>query len=350
MPAPSAPAHRAQTIKQAKAAYKSRHQVHLSEREKKQIERSIELDRRAWRAKEAEKRKAEAKAKRDERERKEREKDVGAGMTSQRRCDRFGFVGSQMHLGAFFGGGRSAGGPGDMANRKMEEVQEEAWDGDLDDESMLEALEEVGGREEHHAKQVPLEKEREASTNARIPQSNSAACTPPSDLDLFWDDLDTSTQIARDLATEAPAKPASKPGSAASSSDSEEFNISVEDIEDASISSKPTANADADKKLMPPPALPVKPSPARTARPPAQIKLVPRSKTAAAPKPSKRATPPPPKPAPLPVSVQQIQQKKSNFPVKAAPKPAFSSHLGITMAELESFVDDDLQLTQVDPV
>ncbi|KAI7380127.1 hypothetical protein KC328_g12956, partial [Hortaea werneckii] len=74
MPKPqSGPVVQRQTIKQAKAAYKSRAQQPLSDAEKKQLERSIELDRRAWRTKEQERKKAEALKKRQEKERREKD-------------------------------------------------------------------------------------------------------------------------------------------------------------------------------------------------------------------------------------------------------------------------------------
>ena len=92
---------RPQTIKQAKAAYKSRGQPSLTEKEKRQLDCAIELDRRAWRSKEADKRKAEAAKKRLENEQKQKEELERLRLGSQRRCDRFGYKSSQMHLGAF---------------------------------------------------------------------------------------------------------------------------------------------------------------------------------------------------------------------------------------------------------
>lgn len=245
----SAPPPRAQTIKQAKAAYQSRNRSTLTERERKQIERSIELERRAERAKEVEKRRVQARAKREEKELMERGSD--AVMTSQRRCDRFGFVGSQMHLGAFFGGGgvgpvREKLQAGGAAESQTAEDEEFAG-GSLDDEAMLDALAESND-----------EKAVRSGTQPAVPEQSRLQM---SDLDLFRDDLESSTQIARDLATES-ARPTTKPKSLSTSFGSEEFDLSVEDIEEAQSKDGSLAKTELDKKLMPPPALPtIKPSP-----------------------------------------------------------------------------------------
>lgn len=339
MPAPPAPAHRAQTLKQAKAAYKSRNRSSLTEREKKQIERSIELDRRAWRAKEAEKRKAEAKAKREEKERKERE--GGGGMTSQRRCDRYGFVGSQMHLGAFFGGG----GRDDVRRENVAHAAEakadedEEFGGSLDDESMLDA--EVEEKPDSAIEEVSASREVDRSlTNASKRTAAQLKDSPTPELDVIWDELDSSTQIARDLSTETPSGHDGAAKSLNTSFGSGDFDLSVEDIEDAQGGDQTRHKIKDDAKLMPPPALPSKMSlPARSARDRAQTTT--NASTPARPVQTSALTRPPP---------PQQPELSRPLPLKAAPKSPFAACLGFTMAELESFVDDDLQLTQVEPV
>lgn len=330
---------RAQTLKQAKAAYKSRSGSTLTAREKKQLERSIELDRRAWRVREAEKRKAEAKAKREEKERTDREN--GVGMTSQRRCDRFGFVASQMHLGAFFGGGGFARerdvGQDEVGRERKASGDEDCFDRDLDDESMLNAVDE-GNDAPIAGKRRTIKEPPRASAKWSVSGAAHSAKTAKAaanDLDFFWDDLDSSTQIAQDLAAESPAKAASKSASPNTSFGSGEFDLSVEDIEEAQAKDDQLARVVMDKTLMPPPALPVKPAVSKKSIPQAQSCVKPLRQSA------QPSLPPPPAPQPKPVT-----------PPSNMKKPAFAPtpYLGFTMAELESFVDDDLQLTQVAPV
>lgn len=327
---------RAQTLKQAKAAYKSRNQNTLSEREKKQLERSIELERRAWRARESEKRKAEARTKREERERKGR--DDTAGMTSQRRCDRFGFLGSQMHLGAFFGGGGGgdgrAGAKGQAVTPTMDRgslAEDDCFDIDLDDESILEALgpndTTISAVQENGPAHLPTKLASggcESQARSRKPNL--------SDVDLFWDDLETSTQIARDLASDRIALSTSKLGSPNNSFSSGDFDISVEDIEEAHPRGAEQDRNEADKELMPPPALPGKFN-AENVVPSRALVERPLSTTSA----SKSLGP---------------ARTSSNVDKAATTfrKSTFAPYLEFTTAELESFIDDDLQLTQIDPV
>lgn len=323
-----APAPRAQTLKQAKAAYKSRNKTTLTEREKKQIARSVELDRRAWRAQETEKRRAEAKAKREEKERKERE--GGVGMTSQRRCDRFGFVGSQMHLGAFFGDGRSVGGRGQSVGaRTSPDASEDEFDGDLDDESILEAAEQHD-RVDRAATEPNSDEQKPFATPLKGTQSASTAAA---DLELLWDDMDTSTQIARDL--ESPKRNENNRATLNTSFGSEDFDLSVEDIEAAQAHEHAQAKFERDKKLMPPPALPPRkvasssPSAVFVSRPGASG-LARRLQSTSLANPTRH-----------------IQPTTSTG---TRDKCSFALYPGFTLAELESFVEDDLQLTQVDPV
>ncbi|KAK5678184.1 hypothetical protein LTS10_009354 [Elasticomyces elasticus] len=406
------------TIKQAKADFKARGRPTISVLEQKQLERSIQLDRRAWGVKEREKRKAEAaKVRRVEKERSEKEarekKALAGGKT---RSDRFGYASSQMHLGAFFGG----------AGVKKQEVKSEIkvevkaeneddmfGDDGLDDETLLETLESpVGAFDiQQLGVEAKVTAELPATTRSALQQSHSqlsmtndsgtlpaVARTPfgakavaktssltaaraqteplaavacdPSD---FWNDLESSTQIARDLAFDEPKvaatpaivqhqartatqrKPTTKtpaniktlpghffpsrlPGTASKFPEPSPppplpmRALSFAEITGAPVHltappSKPAIDAERDRKLMPPPMMkrPV------TMRPP--------------PQPARHSRhaiymPPPP---------INTTTRTSQTMARPVVKPSTKHVVLFTMTELENFVDDDLQLTQVAP-
>ncbi|KAK5122956.1 hypothetical protein LTR85_003521 [Meristemomyces frigidus] len=313
----SPPVVQRQTIKQAKAAFKARGRPAISEAEKKQLERSLELDRRAWRSKEQEKRKADLVKKRQDKERKEKEERQKAMMGTQRRCDKFGYKSSQFHLGAFFGGGAVKRLDNGQEDVKIEE--EEAFgDDDVDDETLLDALESP-----NHARsrqQHPQSDSAMPSTSLWEGHSVKRSTTEPppiveNELSSFWDELGSSTQIARELEPISQLKQASKPDTRTSSFNSGDFDLSAEDLEELEPAKPAVSKVDNDRKLMPPPALP----------------LVIRK----APKVSYKA--PEVKPAVLraDVSVSSVVHH--------------SRYAGFTIAELEGFLDDDLQLTQAAP-
>lgn len=366
---PPPPPSRPQTIKQAKASYKSRNTPALSEREKKQLERSIELDRRACRAKESEKRKAEAAKKRVEKERKEREEREKRQIGSQRRCDRFGFRGSQMHLGSFVKKAedlkRDDTKHGKSQDQRLEvhvagslddyglndddsdisiSSQDEAmmglmeWEAadmkrrtgktmnELAEEAQDAMMESIFAADERKARRTKATVTR---TKERPPVRKEATNTPQKlkvpvletgfdDLSAFLGELGSSTQIARELAADAlNTKPEQSLRSLDECRDLDDFDLTVEDIEEIEeddfdltvediedLENKPPLaflKAEQDRKLMPPPALPPKKATSNNVRP---------------------------------------------FAKSAPPQPLVH---GFTMIELESFVDDDLQLTQVDP-
>lgn len=101
---PSGPTHRAQTSKQAKAAFKLRGATFISDAERRRLARGAELLERADRAKAQEARRKEWLKKKAEDEAASKGQ-VGdaAALGSQRRLDRFGYASSQYHLGKFFG-------------------------------------------------------------------------------------------------------------------------------------------------------------------------------------------------------------------------------------------------------
>ena len=295
MPAPSLPA-RPQTIKQAKAAFKARSRPSLTEREQRQLERSVELDRRAWRARENEKKKAEATKKRAEKEKRDLEARAKVQMGSQRRCDRFGYKSSQMHLGAFL---NKTGVENGVQKENMEDMSEASEEDDfedvgVDDETLLEALDGTKGAEtaaitpiQAHARSdgVPHTTQDHQDANLRR-SSTEPSISVTEELDSFWDELDSSTQIARDLDSNELNQAEQKPVPQARSFTSDDFDLTVEDLEELHSTPSLQKKLDEARKLMPPPPLPAKHT---------------------------------------------------------------SYSIEFTMSELERFVDDDLQLTQAEP-
>lgn len=91
---------RAQTTKQAKAAFKTRGGTHVSPAERRRLERGADLLARAERIK------AQEAKKKERQEKKSRDQEAQQGETtklsSQRKLDKFGYVSSQFHLGKFF--------------------------------------------------------------------------------------------------------------------------------------------------------------------------------------------------------------------------------------------------------
>lgn len=261
MPKTSA-APRAATLKQAKAAFKARGNPVLSEREKKQLQRSIDLDKRAFAAREREKRKAEAARDKSEKERKKKDAVEQVRLGTQRRRDKFGYASSQFHLGAFFG--KSAVEHAD--NKENPSAKPEAAESDLfgeddvDDESLLEAL------------GSPACDSRSGLTT----RSDSAAMPPPArplelkchnihaqepsfeDFESFFDELGSSTQIAREL--DQPLLAQAQSSRALTNAElfgSVDFDMSTEDIAELDRTSTEVAKRELDRKIMPPPALPV---------------------------------------------------------------------------------------------
>ena len=367
MPKTSA-APRAATLKQAKAAFKARGNPTLSEREKKQLQRSIDLDKRAFAAREREKRRAEAANDKSEKERKKKEVVEQARLGTQRRRDKFGYASSQFHLGAFFGKPTVE----HTANQEDATVKVEAsgsdvfGEDDVDDESLLEAL------------GSPACDTRIAKT----PSSDSAAMPPPArpsallchntdaqqplleDFESFFDDLGSSTQIARELEHPAPAlAQRSRTFTNADSFGSGDFDLSMEDIAELDQSNTEAAKRELDCKKMPSPALPAsakrplvpkKPTVNKTVQPKQPLQsavefdlfsnargyrgLMPRPAIIAG-KPSFAFEP----------QTSSLIEAVKPSALSRIPKQTSDQGLGFSLAQLEDFVDDNLQLTQVDP-
>lgn len=374
------PAQSAKTIKQAKEAFKKRHDNPLTDKEQKQLQRSIALEQRAWGLREREKNRQDAVKKRTERDKKQKAEER---LGTQRKLDRHGFASSQFHLGAFFGkSGRREGGVragrDDLGAGSAEATGQDGPPGcsnldgaddfdDVDDESLLEALrspesarvaglqpdrtmppppkpalskpqqpEPVALRAETHTEPSPL---RRNTSMPRPPPPKPAAShqpqaskptvqiAPSTDTsgfdDIGWDFLDSSTQIARELSMESsltaqppePQQPAAPPRPATGSFSSGSFDFTEEDLEelDPTPRMKATAIAEVanaeDRWKMPPPP------PFMSAR-------------------SMLPTP--------------GEMKKGEVSAPSA-KEWINGHSGthFTMTQLESFVEDDLQLTQV---
>ncbi|KAK5741095.1 hypothetical protein LTR17_004245 [Elasticomyces elasticus] len=411
------------TIKQAKADFKARGRPTISVLEQKQLERSIQLDRRAWGVKEREKRKAEAaKVRRVEKERSEKEarekKALAGGKT---RSDRFGYASSQMHLGAFFGGGGGGVKKEDVKSETKVEVKAENEDdmfGDdgLDDETLLETLESPASAFDipQSSVEAMVAAELPATTRSGLQQCHSQLSVTPRTTDSgtligvarspfdakaiaktssltasraqteplaavacdpsdFWNDLESSTQIARDLAsdepkvvaapaivqhhsrtapqrkaiTKTPANNKTLPGhffpsrlSGTASKVPEPAPpppppmraLSFADITGApahltATPSRPAIDAERDRKLMPPPIM----------KRPVTMRLPPQSVRQSRPAIS---MPPPPI-----TTTTRTPQTMARPVIKPSTKPVVL----FTRTELENFVDDDLQLTQVAP-
>ncbi|KAK4540076.1 hypothetical protein LTR36_009817 [Oleoguttula mirabilis] len=313
---PNPPVVQRQTIKQAKAAFKARGRPAISDAEKKQLERSLELDRRAWRSKEQEKRKAEAVRKRQEKERKEKEVRQKAMIGTQRRCDRFGYKSSQFHLGAFFGAGAVKTVEGGQA-KSADEDDDSFGDDEVDDEMLLHALEspEAVVTRQHHTRSNSVVSPTSQRTGIRV--ERSVIETPiilTDELSNFWDELGSSTQIARELAPDPKPKMEARAAEGrADSFNSGDFDLSAEDMEELQPITPVVSKVDSDRKLMPPPALPSKILRVQPVHLPRE-----------------------PKGAPVVSPIYCSASLTAHRQV----------HADFTMTELEGFVDDDLQLTQ----
>jgi hypothetical protein len=347
----------AATIKQAKAAYKSRAEQPLTEREKKQLERSVQLDRRAWSLREREKNRLDLAKQRvaQEKAQKDEERRIG----TQRRNDKFGFKSSQFHLGAFFRRPNPAP-PVLMVERKAdvaaasllqpaanslpdvqmngkedeyEDVDDKSSDEyeDVDDESLLEAL-----QSPEVVRLNKLQPDVQAQTATSMPPpprphfaqsvNKQLAQSPvPKAEDFEWQDyLESSTQIAREISSEAPSihmplahVPAAKETLRTGSFSSGSFELTEDDIEQ--LDPTPRARIQHNQS-------------------PAQTKLS-----------SARMEMPPP-PLPLKQRAQEPKQDCSGaFGSKCLNEPIMHAQdeLGFSLTQLESFVEDDLQLTQM---
>jgi hypothetical protein len=350
----------ATTIKQAKAAYKTRAEQPLTEREKKQLERAIQLDRRAWGLREREKNKLDLAKKRAAQEKAQKDEERRIG--TQRRNDKFGFKSSQFHLGAFF----RKPGPAPLPESKdckvsvanersgvlqpattttaevemtVDKGQDDDFDdGDsdefegVDDESLLEAL------QSPEVVQVnPVSPDGQVHSAISMPPSPRPAFVEPTNKspaqplvqnveDFEWQDfLESSTQIAREISAEASRVhlpqaqlPAANETLRTGSFSSGSFEFTEDDIE----------------QLDPTPC------------PRVQNGQAPEQTKAAS---ERMAMPPPPLPIKRCAQGQEHKGLRGHLDPNFVTKPVNAQdELGFSMTQLESFMEDDLQLTQAD--
>ena len=265
-----APPPRPQTIKQAKAAFKTRGRPSLTEREQKQLERSLELDRRAWRTRELEKKRAEAAKTKSEKEKRERQERERAQMDSQRRRDRFGYQCSQLHLGAFLNKKPVEQGEQKASLTNLAEGSEldDFGDDGVDDDALLDALDgqtdSVTGTTKppktHTKPHSTLITSVQHETSHTLHRKTEACHSVSAELDSFWNELDSSTQIARDLASDERSEAESQPSPNSFSTTSDDFDLTVEDLEGFHPTTPPQKKHDQDRQLMPPPPIPAKSS------------------------------------------------------------------------------------------
>lgn len=312
----------AQTIKQAKASFAARGRPSLNLQEQRQLERGLELEQRAERAKEQEKRRAAAAKKRAENEKKgksEREKTL---LGTQRRKDRFGYVSSQFHLGAFLVGGKN-----NKAEKHVQEEEEEEEDlfGDdgLDDEVMLNALNAPNHAAEHAKSDSVVE--RTAMPPPAIIRRSQSAPIMDDLMGDFWDDMESSTQIARELSgnevdgeLEMEMEKTGKSTSTRSASfGSIDFDLTAEDLDDLDPPRKEERTMPSNKTMTPPP-----PPPPKVMMPPPAIptRQIPRNeKNPIQPPPSRSSKPLQPS---APKASNNMMQPPLPKPISAMPPPA----------------------------
>jgi hypothetical protein len=350
----------ATTIKQAKAAYKTRAEQPLTEREKKQLERAIQLDRRAWGLREREKNKFDLAKKRAAQEKAQKDEELRIG--TQRRNDKFGFKSSQFHLGAFFRKPGPAPLPEskdckvNVANERSGVLQpattttaevemtvdkgqdDDFDDGDsdefegVDDESLLEAL-----QSPEVVRVNPVSPDGQVHSAISMPPPPRPAFAEPTNKspaqplvqnveDFEWQDfLESSTQIAREISAEA--SPVHLPQA--------QLPAANETLRTGSFSSGSFEFTEDDIEQLDP-----------TPCPRVQNGQAPEQTKAAS---ERMAMPPPPLPIKRCAQGQEHKGLRGHLDPNFVTKPVNAQdELGFSMTQLESFMEDDLQLTQAD--
>ncbi|KJX96621.1 hypothetical protein TI39_contig611g00002 [Zymoseptoria brevis] len=336
----------AQTIAQAKASFKARGRPSLTDKQQKQLQRACELEQRAERIKEQEKKRAAAavKKKAGGQDGKERQK---AFLGTQMRRDKFGYKSSQFHLGAFLrtGGKQDERQTGSLVVQDEVVKDEDLFEDDgLDDEMMLSALEAVPTLDTNgqsgknivvqetvkHSKMLPPPPIPRLPTTHKPPRPAQSP-NAEEDLSSFWEDLDSSTQIARDLDDSSTDFDNDVASSLNTSFGSGSFDLTAEELD----------------KLDPPPVPAVSVAKTRTLPAPSVSMLPPPLPAKRTPIPASHM-PPPKKPHSIPAK-ETKRQNASKCPFLPAESLYCSPDLGFTLSQLENFVEDDLQLTQAVP-
>ncbi|KAK4947489.1 hypothetical protein LTR66_014196, partial [Elasticomyces elasticus] len=356
-------ASRPQTIKQAKAAYKARGRPTISAKEQRQIDRGAELLRRANRITDRERRRREALREKQEEEAREKEEARNTALLgTQRKLDCFGHKSSQFHLGAFFGRGLNA-----VGKEAASDKGEEPWEEDeVDDDSILGACipQETALPAQDAQRKLKTTPGSETHLESALLHSKPHPPAIPSapNIDCWADFLDSSTQIARDLAAEdtPPPPPPAAPASPKHSTDSscgEDFDLSPEELDQLDRStcildqiktskSAPMATTISAHAMLPPPP----PEPlARSTLPGIAMPPPPRpTKLAQTRDVSDRIRVPPSSVKP-PARTPRATGRVSKPPWPAPAVECSSSSLtnfGVTLADLEAMADFDLQPTQ----
>ncbi|KAF2859397.1 hypothetical protein K470DRAFT_271574 [Piedraia hortae CBS 480.64] len=208
----------AMTSKQAKAAYRARGCPTMTDKEKRQMERDMELSRREEVIKE-QKRKAELRKKKAEAAVHAKE-EAKAMVGSQRICDRYGHLSSQYHLGAFFGEKKrknvadtskpeefkskepKSKEPKSAAPKAKEPKPDETAfdDSDLEDEVLLEVLDSAK-RPKQAEDELPAPANEMPEPDVVKPKPLTKA---EDELSSFIDEFESPSQIAREIAEEPP--------------------------------------------------------------------------------------------------------------------------------------------------
>nr|POF04847.1 hypothetical protein CFP56_75878 [Quercus suber] len=318
---------KAQTIKQAKAAFKARNYNPLSDRLKRQIERSIELDNRARRSKEQEKRKAEAIARRKEKERHAREEQKCASVSEQRSCDKYGYESSQYHLEAFFPTGKT-GCPGHTISRQVQGCNNQgdyAINEELIGDDSFDLIQDSVAMPVPPKLMLSCPKSDQVSVESFY---TSFGLTKKATRVLTDQDENRAT-LVREHGSKThnvkepqrcdPTMDSSNGCKVSFGSVDSDFGLTVEDVEalEASLCLRRDEN---DSGLMRPPDLPAKSATASRLQ--------------------------------MPPVVNKLEVDSGILELKDVPhqiERTFTDKIGFTMSQLESYVDDDLQLTQTTP-
>lgn len=358
-----------QTLKQAKASFKARGPTSVSAAERRRLERGAQLLERANQIKEQEQRKQNQLRKKEvQTESKDRRNQKPVLLGTQHKLDKFGYKSSQFHLGAFFTAARPS-----IATDKGTASPEPWDDGDVDDsdvndDTLLDIADESPPHEPK-LKQISDGHIGEDTTPTRgFAYKQRLSLVSDNDNFASWDELlESSTQIARDLANEKPTP--QKPSPCFSSFGSSDFDWSAEDIEelDASlhcVSVKTTYLGDSGARAM---LLPPKPQTIHQDGSSGTATLPPLIQQDIRQDRSKgKAMPPPPTPVtnkvldrksvPPPSLPLQSKQKVSSSITRSItqtnsrllPQPVTSGRLpsDVSLADLELLAEEDIELTQ----
>lgn len=303
---------RPQTIKQAKAAFKARGSTLVSDVDKRRLERGAQLLERASRIKEQEQRRKEQVRRREG----HKEQSVKAPLLgTQRRLDKFGYKSSQFHLGAFLKAARP------LTVTEEKSIAPEPWDyEDVNDDTLLDiAVESPVQQTESTSKHRPI-----GPTTTGFVQGSPTSCTHH-DMDDWDDFLETNTQLARELSNE-PSRTERPSDLHFSSFGSTDFDISAEDLEELEASCTPKEmNYPHDNSKMIMPRLP---------------------NTDSARNMDRRLMPPPSLPLPCKQQPKSLQLKDDvplSPPMAIAPNKVV---FDISLADLESLAEEDIELSQ----